>query len=167
MNDLTTGSTGLSTCTPEERAKLDALTEEMLTRPQVQVPVFHCLHGGMYARTAFTPKGTLFVGVELAKPSILVIQGDVTVQSGDKQTRFTGYNVVQGSEGRKVLGYAHEDTWATTVIVTDAKTVEEAEEAYTHEFEKLQSRGENYDSSHHSHCGIGSSGSGCFGVLGE
>lgn len=132
--------------------KVRELGELMLEYPQVHIPMEHTLHAGVYTRTVFIPKGVLVTGVKVRKPSTMIIQGHLRITSGDGTKEFEGWNVLTLPAGRRSAGYAVEDTTVTTIIQTDATTLEEAEEQYTCEADSLQTR--RRDSVRHffSHC---------------
>ena len=168
MNDLTTGSAGLSPCTPEERARVEAFTEELQKLPQIMLPIEHTLHAGVYARTTYVPAGVMGAGAELAVDTILICDGHARISSGSEVIEVKGHTVLTGLAGRKSICYTLSDCIFTTIMATTAKTVDEAEREYTREFEKLQTRSKNYvslDFSVGNHCGL--SDSGCVGVLGQ
>lgn len=84
--------------------------------PQVEIPVRHVVHGGMYAREITIPKGTILTGQIYKFDHLdIMISGDITVSTdtGDIK-RLTGYNCLEGLSGKKRAGYAHKDTtWIT------------------------------------------------------
>lgn len=116
---------------------LEAHTAAM---PQVEIPTDHVLHAGMYARTIRIPAGVLLTGAHVTRPTTLVISGDVTVFVGGEWVRLAGYQVVPAAAGRKQVFFAHEDTMVTMLFPTAAATVEEAENEFTDEADRLLSR---------------------------
>ena len=98
------------------RAKILEYEEFAKGLPQVEIPVNHTIHGGMYAREITIPKGTIITG-QLYKFDHLdiMISGDVTVSTDSGETkRLKGFNLFKGMSGKKRAGYAHEDTqWVT------------------------------------------------------
>lgn len=84
--------------------------------PQVNIPVLHHIHGGMYGREITIPKGTILTGqIYKFDHFDIMISGDITVSTDtDKHKRLTGFNIFKGLSGKKRAGYAHEDTrWVT------------------------------------------------------
>ena len=84
--------------------------------PQVDIPVTHRIHGGMYAREITIPKDTILTGqIYKFDHFDVMISGDITVSTDSGETkRFKGYNCFKGMHGKKRAGYAHEETtWIT------------------------------------------------------
>lgn len=109
---------------------LDAL---MRAAPQVEARVDHLLHAGMYARTCFLPADVLASGTVLRRATVLVINGDVTIFTGNDSARLTGFHVLPGLRGRKALFRTHAETQMTMVLPSDAQSVDEAEHEITDE----------------------------------
>lgn len=110
------------------------------TLEQVQIPTHHLIHGKMYARTIFVPAGTALTGVLTKLDNICIVIGDISVTTDEGVVRLTGYNIVPATKGYKRVGYAHADSYWTTLIPTDKTTVEEIENEMTNEAHLLQSR---------------------------
>lgn len=119
--------------------KLEAVTREL---PQVEIATGHVLHGGMYARTICIPAGVVLTGVFIRVPTVLVFDGQATVNSGEEPVTLTGYHVLAASAGRRQAFLAHSETRLTMIFATQAKTVEEAEDQFTDEAHLLFSRKE-------------------------
>ena len=98
------------------RANILAYEEMAKTLPQIEIPVKHHIHGGMYGREITIPKGSLITGqIYKFDHFDVMISGDITVstETGERK-RITGYNCFKGESGKKRAGYAHEDTtWIT------------------------------------------------------
>lgn len=116
------------------------LEEVVLEKEQIPIETDHILHAGTYARTITLPPGALLVGSLMKVDTTLIIDGDVTVYTGNDPAHFTGYNVVPTAAGRKTAFLAHTETHLTMLFATGAKTVGEAEAEFTDEVEKLGSR---------------------------
>lgn len=121
-------------------ARLEAIESELAKRPQVFIPVEQKIYAGMYARTICIPKGVIATGVVIEIPTILVLNGHCRFNSGDKVYEFKGHYVLEGEPHRKQICVALEDTYMTMLFPTEAKTVEEAENEFTSEVNKLQTR---------------------------
>lgn len=117
-----------------------ALEERLLALPQVPIATRHVLHAGMYARTICVPAGVLATGVFIRIPTLLIVSGHATLFIGDDDVELKGYAVVPASAGRKQAVYAHADTLLTMLFPTQATSVEEAEQEFTDEPERLGSR---------------------------
>ena len=117
--------------------ELEAITRDL---PQVEIATDHVLHGGMYARTICIPAGVVLTGVFIRVPTLLVFDGNATVNAGDDATTLVGYHVLAVSAHRRQAFLAHADTRLTMVFATQAKTVAEAEDEFTDEAHLLFSR---------------------------
>ena len=122
--------------------KVFRLEEVMADLPQVGIVTWHVLHGGMYARTIQIPAGTALTGALVKVPTILTVNGDVTVFANDVEMRMTGYNVIPASAGRKQAFIAHADTDLTMVFTTEVDNISDAEEQFTDQAVQLMSRAE-------------------------
>lgn len=130
---------------------LPAMTEEavdqsrqvearMLGMPQVELPVSHALHAGMYHRTITIPAGVAITGALIKLPTLLIVDGDCEVFTGAEVASLQGHHVLQCQPNRKQVFLAHSDTHLTMIFPTRAETVEEAENEFTDEAARLQSR---------------------------
>lgn len=120
--------------------KVQLVQDAMLKLPQVDLPVHHILHGGMYSRSLVIPAGVAIAGAFIQVPTTLVVSGNVTVYANDQAYEIDGYQVLVASAGRKQVFVAHTDTNMTMTFATDAKTVEDAENEFTSESYLLASR---------------------------
>ena len=111
------------------------------TMPQIEIPVKHYIHGGMYVREITIPKDTIITGqIYKFDHFDIMISGDVTVSTDTGETkRFTGYNLFQGLNGKKRAGVAHEDTTWITVHPFSFGTGDEIQEYITaSDFQELE-----------------------------
>lgn len=115
----------------------EAIANEL---PQLELATHHTLHGGMYARTICIPAGAVLTGAFIRVPTLLVLEGHVTVTLDDEDVTLAGYHVLAASAGRKQAFLTHEDTRLTMVFATRATTVAEAEDEFTDEAHLLCSR---------------------------
>lgn len=120
--------------------KVRLVQNAMLELPQVDLPVHHILHGGLYSRSLVIPAGVAIAGAFIQVPTNLVVSGNVTVYANDQAYEINGYQVLVASAGRKQVFVAHTDTNMTMTFATDAKTVEDAENEFTSESYLLASR---------------------------
>lgn len=121
--------------------RVAALETRLMDLPQVELTTTHALHAGMYARTIRIPAGTLLTGALIRVPTMLIVNGHVSVFTGaDRALHLRGYNVVPASAGRKQVFYAVEDTDLTMLFPTAARTIAEAEAEFTDEADKLMTR---------------------------
>lgn len=124
-------------------AKVDALAEFSRQFPQEEIETHHVIHGGMYARTISIKAGDMLTGALVKIPTILVINGDVTVFADNESFRLTGFHVLPASANRKQAFIAHADTAMTMVFASGATTVHDAENEFTDEAHRLMSRNED------------------------
>lgn len=120
--------------------KVRELEAALLTMPQIAMATEHVLHGGMYSRTICVPAGVALTGVFIWVPTLLIVNGDATVNTAEGGRRLTGHNVLAASAHRRQAFLAHADTYLTMVFATQAKTVAEAEDEFTNEARLLFSR---------------------------
>lgn len=118
------------------------LEAEMMKLPQIEVFTEHLIHGGIYARTVCLRAGVLIAGALIKRATVLIVQGDCTVFTGDAAVDLRGYHVLPASAGRKQVFRAHTDTMLTMLFPTEARTAEEAEAEFTDEADLLVSRRE-------------------------
>lgn len=130
----------LPAMTDEAIEKARATEDRMLSMPQVDLPVSHALHAGMYHRTITVPAGVAITGALIRVPTLLVVDGDCEVFTGGEVATLEGHHVLQCQPNRKQVFFAHSDTHLTMIFPTAAETVEEAENEFTGEADRLQSR---------------------------
>lgn len=137
MNDITT----IKSMTPIQ-LEIAKQAEDFIrdNLEQLTCVTEHILHAGMYSRTIFLPKGSLTAGVTIKPDSTLILQGKMAVYIGNEVTHIDGYNVIMAVGNRKQIVYAIEDSYATLIFRTDAKTIIEAEQEMTDECSSLLSR---------------------------
>jgi hypothetical protein len=120
--------------------KVRRLEEELLELPQVDLQTQMFAHGGMGARTIFVPAGTAITGALTNIANVCIVCGDITVTTNDGMKRFTGYHVLKAESGFKRAGFAHADTWWSTIWPTEKTDAREMEDEMTSESEMLQTR---------------------------
>jgi len=123
------------------RAKILEYEEIAKELPQVDIPVNHYIHGGMYGREITIPAGTVITG-QLYKFDHfdIMISGDITVSTDTGETkRLTGFNLFKGMSGKKRAGYAHKDTHWVTFHSVDGDNGDEIQNYITSEtFDELE-----------------------------
>ncbi len=140
-NIAVTGNACLPAMTQDQINKVEVL--EHFSRAlceQEEIPTEHLIHGGMYSRTIHMPAGTVLTGALLKVPTVLVVAGDCAVFIGEETIELRGYSVLPGSAGRKQAFLAHTDVSMTMLFPTQAKTVAQAEQEFTDEYELLLSK---------------------------
>lgn len=133
-----------STCLPDKAASIHALLaleSKMKEYPQLDIPIDHHFHAGMYARELTIKAGTLLTGrIHKFDHFDIMLSGDITVSTDDGQVkRLTGLNIMQGKAGKKRAGYAHADTHWITFHSTNERHQDEMLDYLTCEtFEELE-----------------------------
>jgi hypothetical protein len=137
---------------PADRNTVEAsyLVEAAIRKmDQVQVPLVHSLHGGIYTRTARISAGVAITSVLIKIPTTLVVVGDFSVMrmDGDERLwdRYFGTQVFAAQAGRRMVYACHSDVIMTMAFPSLAKTVAEAEAQFTDEVDLLQSSGGTKD----------------------
>jgi hypothetical protein len=139
MTELAVRST-IPAMSPRAIANVRELEARVLALPQTPIETHHAFHAGVYARTIMAPAGTLLTGALIKIATLLILDGDADVYLDGESRRFTGYHVLPASAGRKQAFVTHADTHLTMLFATQAKTVEDAERAFTDEADLLGSR---------------------------
>jgi hypothetical protein len=108
--------------------------------PQYDFPTEHFFHGGMYVRTVKMPASSILCGAVIKVPTLVTVAGDCIVKVGEDAREIVGYAVLRGAPGRSQIFIARAETYITMSFPSKAKTLEEAEEEFTDEFDQLMSR---------------------------
>ena len=140
MNEISVQTNRIASMTDGEIGKVRELEAALLALPQAELPTTQVLHAGMYVRNMFVAAGITVTGAFMKCPTILIISGHMLVYIGNETVEFKGYNIIPAGANRKQAGYAVTDTNVTMLFPTNAKTIEEAEEEFTDEADKLMSR---------------------------
>lgn len=141
MNAPALPSLAIPSMRPAEIARVAELELRVLERPQAEIATHHVLHAGVYCRTILMPAGTLLTGALVEIATVLIVAGDCSVAIGDGQPeRLTGHHVLAAGPKRKQAFLAHADTHLTMIFATAAQSVEEAENEFTAEADRLMSR---------------------------
>lgn len=112
----------------------------MLSEPHPAVPTEHTFHAGCYARTLRLAPGMVVVTALVKIPTLLIVSGSVDILIDDAWTHLEGHQVIPASAGRKQILLAHSAASLTMVFQTRARTLEEAERAFTDEVDLLLSQ---------------------------
>lgn len=140
MNKLSVAADMLPAPSPEALERIQEIERRVRKRKQIEIQTEHIIHGGMYSRTVRLLPGMAIVGVTIKVSTLLIVNGDTLVLTGDKWERLTGYHILTGSAGRKGVFVAVGPTELTMICASKAKTVEEAEADFTDEGDNLLSR---------------------------
>jgi hypothetical protein len=81
----------------------------------IELQTWHHFADGLVARTIMIPAGTLLTGAAHKAEHLNIAVGDITVWTEAGMRRLTGHHVLPSLPGAKRVGYAHADTWWTTV----------------------------------------------------
>lgn len=123
-----------------ERERLQKFEELNLQLPQVDLQTRHYQASGLYAREIFIPAGTALTGAAHKTEHLNICDGDITVWTEDGLRRITGHLVMVSRPGTKRAGFAHADTWWTTIHATTETDIEKIEDELTDEAPMLQTR---------------------------
>lgn len=118
----------------------NAIGDFVAQLPQVDVPTFHSFHAGVYARSATLKPNVVLVGAHLKIPTLLIISGKVIVKIGNDEHLVDGYEVIEGAENQKRIFVAVEETHMTMIFATRAASIEEVENEFTDEADRLLTR---------------------------
>ena len=108
--------------------------------PQVDIKTSHFLHAGTYSRTIKIPANVVLTGALIEVDTVLIVVGDVEVFIGNRSVRLTGHHVLRAGAGRKQAFLTFAETYVTMIFTTEAQTVEQAEDEFTKEADRLLSR---------------------------
>lgn len=121
--------------------------EELLLQAEaqghgVELGTWHHFADGLVARTILIPAGTVLTGAAHKAEHLNIAVGDITVWTEAGMRRLTGHHVLPSQPGAKRVGYAHADTWWTTVHLnpTNERDVEALADALVEDTHTLQSR---------------------------
>jgi hypothetical protein len=82
----------------------------------VAIETWHHFTPGMLARTILIPAGVTLLGAKHKEPHIVIVHGDLSVNTDDEgMQRLTGYHVFPSMPGAQRIMHAHADTWMTTL----------------------------------------------------
>lgn len=101
---------------------------------EVDIPIEHFIHEGVYYRTCKVPKDTAIIGAFIKVPTTVIVSGDCYVTLGNTIGRLEGYNVIKAEAGRRQAFRAVEDTYITMCFKTESTDVKEAEKEFTDEW---------------------------------
>ena len=108
-----------------ERDKVMALEKEIQRLPQVECPVWHFFAPGLYARKMLIPAGVTLTGAVHKTEHLCIISGDISVTTDDGLKRVTDpHSIINSKPGAKRAGFAHSDTYWTTVHATDERDLD-------------------------------------------
>lgn len=140
MNELSVVQNNIPAMSNMAIGKVRKLESFALCMPQIDIDTSHVIHAGMYARTIMIPAGVMITGALIKIATMLIVQGDVIAYIGDDTIELHGHTVLPASANRKQAFIAQTDTYLTMIFLSDAKSVEEAEEQFTDEADMLISR---------------------------
>ena len=101
---------------------------------EVEIPIEHFVHEGVYYRTCHIPKDTAIIGAYIKIPTTVIVSGDCYVTLGNTIGRLKGYNVIKAEAGRRQAFRAIEDTYITMCFRTDNSDLRECEKEFTPEW---------------------------------
>lgn len=99
---------------------VNRLESEVSKLPQAACPVWHHFAPGLYARQMFIPAGTVLTGAVHRTEHLCIVSGDIDVTTDEGVRRITALQlVIKSQPGAKRAGFAHRDTFWTTVHATE------------------------------------------------
>lgn len=128
-------------------SKVCEFEDSVLKEPQTQIETSHTFHAGMYARSITLPANTVLTGALIKIPTLIIVEGEVQIYTGEKLINLIGYNVLKADAFRKQIFIAKTDTNITMIFPTKTTIVETAEEEFTDEASRLMSRKEEQSES--------------------
>lgn len=138
MNAIVAARPALPAMSPADIAQVREWTDRARQLPQLWFTTDHLVHGGIYYRTVNLPAGSLVTGVLVKGATGLILDGEGVVHIGSAPPlHVKGRTVLPAAAGRKQAFAAVTDLSMTMCMATDAKTVAEAEAAFTDELEYL------------------------------
>lgn len=96
-------------------SNIDRLELLNAKRPQIEIETIERFIGSMYVREIIIPR-TCTITSRVYKRSYvdIMVSGDITITDSNGTYRLSGFNLLEGTSGRKRAGYAHEETrWIT------------------------------------------------------
>jgi hypothetical protein len=108
----------------------------------VLIEAEHHFAAGLVARTIMIPAGTCLTGAAHLSEHLNIATGDITVWTEAGMRRLVGHHVLPSMAGAKRVGYAHKDTWWTSVHLnpTNTRDVQALEAALVEDPHRLQSQ---------------------------
>lgn len=114
------------------RDKVSALEACVATLPQVDCPLWHHFAPGLYARCMLIPAGTVLTGAVHRTEHLCIVSGDINVTTDHGIARITHPHFILPSKpGTKRAGFAHVDTYWTTVHATTERDLDRLAEELT------------------------------------
>lgn len=114
----------------EDRTRFEQIEKEMLSYPQVDIPVRHYFGPGVYVREITMPAGSLVLGAEHKGEQLNnLISGELDILDENNQVvRLTGPFTYLAKPGRKMAYVVKTAVWQT-IIATDETDIEKIEDS--------------------------------------
>ena len=104
------------------------IEKEILTMPQVTLPVEHYQVDGVYVRSMFIPAGTILTGkIHNFENIAILAQGTIRVSNGTDAYVLTAPHIMVDKPGVKRIGYAETDVTFITVHKTANTEIDDIE----------------------------------------
>lgn len=127
--------------TPDPIAEQIAAWEQLAhSLPQIALETTSSLHAGIYSRTVRIPAGVVITGTRIRVPTVVTVIGEMRLVVGDRIRQVAGVTVFEAESNRKAWMYALTDCYVTMAYATNVQTLEEAEEEFTDEPDRLLTR---------------------------
>jgi hypothetical protein len=97
----------------------------------LELDAWHHFADGLVSRTILIPTGAALTGAEHRAEHLNICCGDISVWTEHGMKRLTGYHVIPSLPHAKRVGYAHADTYWTTVHLNpgNERDIEKLEDA--------------------------------------
>lgn len=100
------------------RSRMHEFEDHLKTMPPLDLPLDEQFCDGVYMRTIFIPAGAVLTGLVHRFDCLNIVHGDITVTSEEGRKRIIALDKparFHSIPGIKRAGWAHADTWWTTV----------------------------------------------------
>lgn len=118
--------------------KLRERVDELAT--PCEFPTESFFHAGCYARVCYVQPGAVLCGAVIKVPTIVVVCGHCHILTGGHVREVDGFAILRGAAGRASIFRAVTGTTITMIYASSAKTVDEAEQEFTDEYQQLLTR---------------------------
>ena len=112
----------------------------LLSLEQLDIATYHTLHAGVYTRTIHLAAGCTISGALIRVDTTLIVTGHMRILIGSDIQDYDGVSLITASKNRKQVMTAVGTASITMVFASNASTVQEAEDEFTVESDKLMSR---------------------------
>ena len=110
------------------KAQIQALQDEMVQMPQVELQTEHYFSEGMYCRKVWRPAGTIIVGkVHKKDHFFMCLSGEIIAWTEKGMKTLNAGDIIESKPGTKRVTMALTDAIGVTVHRTDKQDLDEIE----------------------------------------